>query len=242
MMPLPPAIYAAALIVVLVTSTVHGTVGFGANLLAMPILVQLEPTLVPGPAIVPTVALNLFILWRDRSSVHVGPVASAVVGRVAGTGVAVAALAVLSDRGLALVVAIVVLASAAAIAAGVSAPRTRTNMITAGVLSGFGGTTAGVGGPPVALMFADAPGPELRGSMSAFFMVGSSMTFFGLWLADRFGLTEISVGVTLIPAAMVGFRLSGPLSGVVDRGYTRPAILTLSSLAAVVLLTRLALD
>ena len=241
-MPLPPAIFAAALVVVVVTSTVQGTVGFGANLLAMPILVQLDPTLVPGPAIVPTVALNLLILLRDRRSAHLGPVANALVGRVAGTGVAGAALAMLSDRGLGVVVALVVLAAVAAIAAGVSAPRTRANMVTAGVLSGFGGTTAGIGGPPVALLFADTSGPEVRGSMSAFFVVGSAMTFAGLWLADRFGPTEVWLGLTLIPAALVGFRLSGPLSGVVDRGYTRLSILTLSSLAAVVLLARLALD
>jgi uncharacterized membrane protein YfcA len=240
--PLPPAIFAAALVVVLVTSTVQGTLGFGANLLAMPILVQLDPMLVPGPAIVPTVVLSVSILLRNRRSVHLDPVANALVGRAAGTGVGVAALAVLSDRGIGLVVALVVLAAVAAIAAEVSAPRTRANMITAGLLSGFGGTTAGIGGPPVALMFADTSGPEVRGSMSAFFIVGSAMTFVGLRLADRFGLTEIWLGLTLIPAALVGFRLSGPLGGVVDRGYTRPAILTLSSLAAVVLLTRLALS
>lgn len=241
LVPLNTGIYLAALAVVVVTSTVQATVGFGANLLAMPVLVQLDPSLVPGPAIVVVVILNLFVLWRDRTAIHPGPVSIALAGRVVGTGLAVVALGMLSERGLGLVVAVVVLAAVAILSSGLSPPRTTVNMVTAGMLSGFGGTTAGVGGPPVALLFADTSGPEIRGSMAAYFLVGSLMSLFGLWLAGRFGPTEVALGVSLIPGALIGYAISGPLRQVVDRGFTRPAILALSTTAAIILLARLAL-
>jgi uncharacterized membrane protein YfcA len=88
------------------------------------------------------------------------------------------------------------------------------------------------------LLFASADGPETRSFLSGFFLVASVFTFAGLAVAGRFGVEELVDGLVLVPAAVIGYLLSNPLLPLVDRGATRPAILVVSTVAAVTLLAR----
>ncbi len=236
---MPVSILAAAFTVIVVATAVQGAVGFGANLLAMPVLVQIDPALVPGPTLLAIGVLNILVMWKERRSIEFQPISEALAGRLGGTALAVVALGFLSERGVAFVVAIVVLAAAAVSAVGFTAPRTRRNMMVGGTVSGFGATTAGIGGPPVALLFQNAPGPQIRGSLALYFALGLAMTLAGLAVAGEFGAEEASASLKLLPAAVLGYLASRPLSRVMDRGNARPAILVLCSAAAIVLLVRL---
>lgn len=231
-----------ALAIILISSAVQGSVGFGANVLSIPSLLLLEPALVPGPAMMAGAAINLLMMLRDRRSTSVRPISNALIGRLGGTILAVGALSVLSDDGLALLVAVTVLAIVAVSLSGLSPTRTTRNLVTAGTISGFSASTAGIGGPPVALLFQGASGPEVRGSLGAFFVIGNIMSLTGLAIAGRFGAEEIRLGLLLTPAALAGFGTTRWILPIVDRGYTKPAILGLSSLAAVGVLARLLLD
>ncbi len=229
----------AGFIVVFLATAIQGAVGFGANLLAMPIMVQLDPDLVPGPTLVATALLNVFVVWAEREHIQFRPVGEALAGRLVGTGVAVVALGYLSQRGIGFAVVFMVLVAVGLSVAGVSAERTPRNMVTAGVASGFGATTAGIGGPPVAIMFSGARGPEIRASLAFYFLAGLVVTLGALSLAGRFGATEATSALALVPASVLGFAASRPLSRVIDRGYARPAILIISTVAALSLLYRL---
>jgi uncharacterized membrane protein YfcA len=226
--------------VMVVAAAVQGSVGFGANVLAVPLLLMLDDHLVPGPAILAGFGLNLLMLWRDRHAISLRPVSSALLGRVAGTAVGVAAVGAISQRGLAVVVALTVLAVVAVSLVGFSARRTMPNLLAAGVVSGFSSSTAGIGGPPLAVLYADAGGPEIRGSMGAFFVVGNVISLTGLALGGLLGAEEIRLGLALVPAAMVGFAGSRWIVPVLDRGHARAAILAVSTLAALGLLVRIA--
>lgn len=208
----------------------------------MPLVIQFAPELVPGSLLFSGLLMNLLIFRRDRSAIDFKPVRGAIAGRVLGTAFGIAALTRLSENQLTLVIALGVLAMVAAAAFKGSPPRSVRNMLAAGTLSGFTASTAGIGGPPVAILFQDAKGSEVRGSMASFFLVGTVITLGGLAIADRFGLSEIAWGVALMPAAIIGFALSGPMLPIVDRGYTRPAILLLSTASALVLLARWAFN
>ncbi len=232
------AVFLGAFAVLIVASCVQSSIGFGANLVSMPLVVQFAPDLVPGSLLLAGFAMNLLILQRDRSAINFKPVRGAIGGRFIGTGIGIVALRQLSEDQLTLVIAVGVLAMVAAAAFKGSPPRTIRNMVAAGTLSGFTASTAGIGGPPVAVLFQDAEGPEIRGSMASFFLVGTVVTLAGLAIAGRFGLSEIGWGIALMPAAAAGYFLSGPMLPIVDKGYTRPAILGLSAAAAIVLLAR----
>ena len=217
----------------------QAAIGFGGNLIAMPLVALVEPSLVPGAVLVAVTAQNVLMMVRDRDAVQVKSVASALAGRVAGTLVAIVVLRHISDDGLQLAVAITVLILVALTAVDAAPRRTHMTMVGAGTISGFFAATAGIGGPPVALMFHKDPGPNIRGSMGGFFVVGTTITLIGLAIADRLGSYELRWGLALVPAAVIGFLASGPLLPLVDRGYTRPTILVVSTLAAVGIVVRL---
>jgi uncharacterized membrane protein YfcA len=219
----------------------QSTVGFGANVIAAPVLVAIDPRLVPGPVIVAVLGMNVAMLLRDRQTVSARPVGHALLGRIAGTGLGVAAVASVGRQGLIVLVALTVLAAVAATAFGRSMVRNRTTLMSAGALSGFGATTAGIGGPPVALVFADADGPELRGTLGAYFVVGGTMSLVGLATVGRFGTEELALGGALLPSALAGFACSRWTIPYLDRIPTRNTVLVLSTVAAVGLLLRLAL-
>lgn len=229
------------MLIVAVACSVQASAGFGANLLAIPLLVQIDTELVPGPMLAASFVLNALMLLRDRQAVSLAAVGSAVAGRIPGTVLGVVALFYLSERGLEFVVVAVVLGIVGVSAVGRAPKRSSSTLFGAGVISGFTASTAGIGGPPVALVLQDAPGPEIRGSMGGFFVLGSVITISGLALSGNFGLRELQLAVTLVPGAIAGFIASRWLVGPLDRGYTRAAVLTLSSIAALALLARLLL-
>lgn len=237
--PVSPQVFIEAFLLIFAASVVQGSVGFGANLLAMPIMVQIDPALVPGPTLLATALLNVLVIWHHREHINFAPISQALGGRIVGTGAAVVALGYLSQRGLGFVIAAVVLGAVALAVTGVTVPRNRRNMMAAGAASGFSATTAGIGGPPVALLFHDAEGPEIRGSLALYFLIGLVMTLVGLAYAGRFGTDHLMASLLLTPASVIGFLASRPASRFIDRGYARPAILILSTIAAVTLLARL---
>lgn len=222
-----------------VAAIIQGSVGFGANVVAVPTLFLIDPAFVPIPALFAGFGINILMLWRDRQATSLGPVATALAGRVVGTGVGVAALGAASERGLGALVALVVLAVVAVSALGFTAKRSPRNLVAGGILSGFGASTAGIGGPPVALLFQDAEGPEVRGSLGAFFVVGNVISLTGMALAGFFGADELRLGLLLTPAAVAGFSCTRWVVPVVDNGRTRSAILAASTAAALALMLTL---
>ncbi len=114
----------------------------------------------------------------------------------------------------------------------------RRNIAAASVVGGFAGTTSGIGGPPMALVYQRAEGPTVRGSLASYFVLASTVALVGLAFAGRFGLREIGAGLGLFPAVLAAFLASKRLLPIVDRGVTRPAILIVSALAAIILLVR----
>jgi hypothetical protein len=103
----------------------------------------------------------------------------------------------------------------------------------AGAASGFMATTAGLGGPPVALVYQRVEGLRLRGTLAAYFIVGTVLSLIALAWAGRFGAEELRLSVFLIPGTVLGYFMSRPAAAYLDGGYTRVAVLTVSALAAV---------
>ena len=110
---------------------------------------------------------------------------------------------------------------------------TRAVLFGAGAASGFMATAAGLGGPPVALVYQREPGLRLRGTLAAYFIVGTVLSLFALAWAGRFGAEELRLAVLLIPGTVIGYFLSRPAAAYLDGGRTRAAVLTVSILAAV---------
>jgi uncharacterized membrane protein YfcA len=231
--------YAIVFAVMVLGATIQGSIGFGLNIMVAPIVIQFDASLVPGSLLVAALVMTLLVALRDRRDVNLRRAGWALVGRFPGVILGVLAVSSVGRWGLSLIMALVVLGAVAASVSGVHVPLNRATSISGGAVSGFSGTATTVGGPPIALALQDLPGPELRSTLATFLGFGVLMSLAMLGVVGEFGVGDIGTSLVLLPPIFIGFFLSFPLAPILDRGYTRPAVLTVSTVSASVLLIRL---
>jgi uncharacterized membrane protein YfcA len=227
-----------AILVMAVASAVQAAVGFGANMLAAPVFALLDPDLVPGPIFVAAATLTVAMALREPDGVDREVVTWATAGRIPGAIIGAVVLAAVSDRSLQLMVGVAILAAVFLSSGVVRIREGRRTFFVAGVVSGFGATTAAIGGPPVALALQHRDGKALRATMGTFFAIGTLITLPAIAAAGRLGWSEIAIGAALTPGALLGFVVAGPLRAKVDAGRVRPLVLGLATIAAAALVVR----
>ncbi|MDH5673762.1 MAG: sulfite exporter TauE/SafE family protein [Myxococcales bacterium] len=227
-----PQLLGACLVVALATG-IHGAVGFGAMLLAAPILKLIDPHFVPGPMLICGFFLALMLALREPDAVDLRGVSWALIGRLPGTGLGVLALALLPQALLGPAFGGLILLAVLLSASGLRLRPDRGTLFGAGLLSGVMGTVTSAGGPPVALVYQDASGARLRGTLSGYFIFSTAMSATGLALGGLLDTQALLLAALLLPAVVVGFLLSSRILPLVDRKRTRPAVLALSSAAGI---------
>jgi uncharacterized membrane protein YfcA len=226
-------------IVLCVAATLQGSIGFGLGVLGAPLLVLIAPGLVPGPLLVNALVITLLVVYRERRAVDLSGLGWAVGGRAVGVVAAAATLAVLPRDAISLAIGAAVLLVVVINAAGLRVRPGTKSLVVAGVLSGLTGTIASVGGPPMALLYQDAAGSRLRGTLSGYFVVGVIMSLTALAFVGRFGWGEFRAGLAMIPGTLAGYFVSGRAAAVADRGsFLRIAVLTVSAASGVVVIVR----
>jgi uncharacterized membrane protein YfcA len=225
-------------LVIALGSFVQGGVGFGSLLIAAPLLVLVEPDLVPGPLLIPGLLLGVVMARRDRGGLDWLSVGWAFLGRVPGSMAGALILAALPEGGFELLVGATVLLAVLASLSGLHIAPTRATLVGAGFVAGITGTTTSVGGPPLAIVYQHHRGDVLRGTLSGFFIMGSLLSMVTLAMVGRFGAHEILLGLLLVPGTLLGYAISPPFVRWLDRGYTRAAVLGISAGAALLLVLR----
>jgi hypothetical protein len=230
--------FAIATLAVFVGSALQGAVGFGFALVVAPVLFLVDPLWVPGPIIFSALVLTSLTAIRERDAIDYRGLVWGLAGRLPGTFAGAAMVAAISADQLATPLGLLVLL---AVAISVSTlrfePGPRT-LFGAGVLSGFMGTASSIGGPPMALVYQHGPGDRLRATLGAYFVVGALMSLAALAVVGRFGAAEAWLGATLVPGIVLGFTASNRLKDLVDRGYTRRAVLTVAVAAGLGVILR----
>lgn len=224
--------FALVAVAVLVGAVVQGSIGFGLNLIAAPALALVDPSLVPGPAIVIAFVFTALLAVREHRSIDLGSVRWALCGRVPGSLLGALAVAALSPRALSIAVAAAVGVAVAITASGVHVAPTRNVLLGAGAVSGLMATTSSIGGPPMAMVLHRTGGPSMRGTLSAYFLVGSLLSVVLLAAVGRFGTDDVVASAVLVPPLVLGFVASRWVAPHVDAGRLRAAVLVVSSLAA----------
>jgi uncharacterized protein len=224
-------------LVVALSALVQGAVGYGMALVAAPLLALVDATLVPVPLILLTSVHAVLAVVRDGR--HAG---WAMLGRLPGTGLGVLAVVALSQRLFSLLVGLGVLACVV-LSLLPWRPRPRPgSLLLAGLVSGAGGTAAAIGGPPIALLYQDAAGSRIRGTIAGYFVLGSVTSIIALAAAGQVTGSSLANTAVLTPFLLAGFALSAPARQVLDNGWTRYAVLTVAAASAVLLLGRVLLS
>jgi uncharacterized membrane protein YfcA len=133
---------------VFVGSVVQGAVGFGLALVAAPVLFMIDPRLVPGPLVFASMLLTTLTAFRDRDAIDTSGLGWSMVGRLPGTLLGAALLALLPPERLAAPLGVLVILGVALSASGVHVRVNPRTLMGAGLLSGFMGTASSIGGPP----------------------------------------------------------------------------------------------
>jgi uncharacterized protein len=230
--------FAAIAVTVVVASALQASIGFGIGMLAAPVVALVDPGLIPGTLIMVATLVTLMVVVQERQEIDLHGTGWALAGRVPGTIAGALLLASLPERGLAIMLAGVVLTGGVVTSFGwIPLPR-RRNVVLAGAASGVLGTATAIGGPPMALVWQRNAGPRLRGTMGGFFLVGSLMSLAALTATGAITRHTLAAFAVLIPAAVIGYALSRGLNRILDPKRLRWLAISASTVGAVVLIGR----
>ncbi|WP_101067700.1 TSUP family transporter [Roseovarius salinarum] len=233
-----PWLVAAVLAIVFVAAIVQINLGMGFGLTAAPLLALLDPALVP----VPTLALGLMTAswgaWREREHVQWREVAVGVPGRIAGVAAGAGLLVVMpGPRGFMLAFGTMIALAVVLSAAGWRMRFSTASLLGMSTLSGLMGTLTSVGAPPMALIYQHRAAQQARPTMAAFFAVGCVFSLTGLALSGWAGPDDLLLVAIMAPAMLAGIAVARRLGRRFDRRF-RPALLSVSAIAAVILILR----
>lgn len=220
--------FAIATLAVFVGSVLQGAVGFGFAIVAAPVLFLVDPVWVPGPIIFSALVLTSLTAIREWDSIDHRGLAWGLAGRLPGSLAGAALVSSISAEQLATPLGLLVLLAVAISTSTIRFEPGPGTLFGAGLLSGFMGTASSIGGPPMALVYQYGPGDRLRATLAAFFVAGAVISLAALAAVGRFGATEAWLGAALVPGIILGFMASSRLKGLVDRGYTRSAVLAVA--------------
>ncbi len=220
---------------VFVGAVVQGSVGFGMGLVAAPVLTLLDPSLMPGAIQVTNMTLPLFTLAVEWRRVDWRGLGFAVLGRLPGSVIGAAIVVYISIHHLGIFVGAMVLVAVILTARAVSLPRNGFTITSAGFVSGITGTATGIGGPPIALVYQTAKGPEIRATLAMFFFLSAAQSLVILALVGHLPARALGAGAVLVLPMIAGFLVSGPLRRYLDGGKVRIAVLVVAAVSAVVL-------
>jgi len=219
-------------------AALQGAIGFGYALVMVPILLLIAPEAVPVTPLTVATPMVFVQAFAERHALDRGGFARLTAGRVPGTVLGAWMLTVAGSAFIAAAAgAFLLLAVLASAVRGVRST-SRPLEVVAGFASGIAGTVGAVGGPYLALAYADRSGPVLRSTISLAFAVGVVFSLAAVGVAGQIDRAPLLLGLVLIPATFAGLFAGRRLTARLDRGWLRPAVLAFAGAAGAFALLR----
>lgn len=223
---------AAVAVAVAAGATLQGSVGFGMNLVSVPVFALVLPKALPVTAIVLGIPISIGMARYEWHAVDRAGVGWIIAGRIPGSVIGALIVATVSTpvlQGLAGGIVLVLVVASMTVP---PLPVRSSTQAVAGVVSGLTSTSAGIGGPPLALLYQHHPGPTMRSTLAASFMFGTLLSLATLGIARQVGIDQVLLGAGLAPVVVGGAVAGRRLHGFLDRGWLRPAVLLFAGLTA----------
>ena len=217
-------------------AVIQGSIGFGYALVAVPAMVLLLPWAVPVTPLFLALPMTLLMSAREWRSIDLGGFALITAGRLFGT-VAGVVLLVLTPKGyLSVLTGLLILTAALGSFLKPTFEVNKRTRLAGGVASGVVGSVAALGGTPLALVYQDRSGAELRSTLAISFVVGIAMSLVGLGLAGQVEGRQVILALHLLPCMLVGLWVSRWVVERLDERWLRPAVLTFAAAAGLVII------
>lgn len=227
-----------ALVTVLVASVVQTSSGIGFGMVAAPILILIDPILVPGPILLLSLIVSAMAAFRERKAIDYRGLTIALGGRIPGTILAGLTITLIPVATFGLVFGVLVLlAVILSVVARKVTPSPKV-LLPAGFVSGYMGTLTSIGAPPMALAYQHGSPATIRSTMAAYFVIGAALSIATLAWYGRFGREEVLASAVFLPPLFIGFWLSNFVVRRLQGERVRQIILALCAIASTILIAK----
>ena len=231
---------AIAMAIVLIGAATQASIGVGLGLMAAPTLSLIDPSFIPGALTLSIPPLVVGMAWRERQHID-ATIYRAVPTRFLGSVLGATLVATQGEDAVTIVIGLAVLLAVVASVTGLHFRPTLRNQLIAGAGSGFAGTVAGVGGPPMAITYQHADPRVLRATLAVFNTIGLiCFTLPTLVIAGVTGWRELQLACLLVPSVVAGFSIGRFTIAKLPPERVRPFVLLVCAASAVVVLAKTA--
>jgi uncharacterized membrane protein YfcA len=227
---------AGCLAIVAVGAFVQGSVGFGINLIVVPVIAVLVPEAVPGAVVLLSLPLTITMLIREHHHADRRGVAWVMAGRLPGAAIGATVVVLVATDVLTTIIGAVILVAVGLSVARLHVRVTPGSAATAGLAAGVMGTAAGIDGPPLALLYQHHHTAAIRATLAACFVLGTLMSAAALGIAGEITTDQLVFTLELLPALAVGLLASTWGARHLRDRSIRPVVLTFATVAGVVAL------
>ena len=217
---------------------VQASAGLGFAMVANPLIALINIAYLPGPMLFANLFLSSAILWREGLSVERREMPPLLLGLLIGTTLGALVLTQIAAEKLGVVFGLIIIGAVLLSIFSPVFPLTRRNVLLGATGGGVTGIVAAMHAPPLVMLYQREEPAKIRATFAVLFVVGCTMALIGLWLAGRFAMTEVWMGVSLLPGILVGFLLGRIIAARVSQRAARTAMLTISGLGGVMLLAK----
>ena len=221
---------------VVIGAVIQGSIGFGYALVAVPAMVLLLPWAVPVAPLVLALPMTVLMSAKEWRSIDLGGFALITGGRLLGTIAGVVLLVLVPKGYLSTLTGLLIMAAALGSFLKPDFEVRNSTRLTGGIASGVVGTVAALGGTPLALVYQDRSGAELRSTLAISFVVGIAMSLVGLGLAGKVEGRHVVLALELLPGLLVGLWASRWVAKRLDERWLRPAVLIFAAVAGLVII------
>ncbi len=225
-------------VLLFVSSAVQGVLGFGFAVIASPIIVQINPNLVPQLLALLGLPIALRVFFREKDGVDLSKVKPLIVGRLVGGPIGLLLLLNLSEKYLSIAVGVIVLVAGLGSFFGWVINRNNLNSFLAGTFSGIFGMVAAVGGPPVALLYRNTKSEEFRPSLNSVFSIGILITLSLLLLSGNLFMDHLLLFVLFLPFVLIGVRVSSSIFSKFSDSFIATSVTYFSVLSGLYVILR----
>jgi len=221
---------------VVIGAVIQGSIGFGYALVEVPAMVLLLPWAVPVAPLVLALPMTVLMSAKEWRSIDLGGFALITGGRLVGTIAGVILLVLVPKGYLSTLTGLLIMAAALGSFLKPDFEVRNSTRLTGGIASGVVGTVAALGGTPLALVYQDRSGAELRSTLAISFVVGIAMSLVGLGLAGKVEGRHVVLALELLPGLLVGLWASRWVAKRLDERWLRPAVLIFAAVAGLVII------
>lgn len=223
---------------VLIASFVQTSTGMGFAMIAAPLLALVSITFVPGPMLFINLFLAVFMLGDGRSFVVKREIAILAPTILFGTLIGAAILSRVPSDSIAIVFACLILLAVAISVFAKALAFTTRNLSICGVAVGVMGSTSGIPGAPLVIMYQNEPLEKTRPTMALVFTFSYITSLCALAYVGAFNVQLALDGLMLLPGLLVGYAVGRWSRQYMTQRIGRALMLSIASVGAVLLLIK----